>query len=35
MSSKVAKEENATFIHPYNDFKVVAGAASIAYEVYS
>lgn len=33
-SSRIAREENAVLIHPYNDFKVIAGAATVAKEIY-
>ena len=35
MSSKLTKELNASFIHPYDDLKIIAGTATSSYELYS
>jgi threonine dehydratase len=34
MSGRVAQEQKADFIHPHNDFRIIAGAATCAYELY-
>ena len=34
MSAKVAKEQRAQFIHPYNDLKIITGAATSALELF-
>jgi threonine dehydratase len=33
-SSRIAIETGATFIHPYNDIQIIAGAATAAKEIY-
>jgi len=30
LSSKITKEQNADFIHPFNDLQVITGAATCA-----
>ena len=30
----MAKQQDASFVHPYNDNQIIAGAASCAYEIY-
>jgi threonine dehydratase len=34
MSGKVSREKKAELIHPYNDFKIITGAATCALEIY-
>ena len=34
MAEKVSKENNAVFVHPYDDIDIIQGQATVAKEVF-